>query len=302
MIPAHDPVAPGELWSSWHPDPLVLAGLALAAVVYRQGLVGLRRQRRGRPAVGPTQVAAFSGGLATLAVALASPLEAAASSLFAAHMVQHLMLLVVAPPLLVLGRPGLVMTMALPRRARRRVRRAGTRGAVRRTVEAVSHPAAVWGAGTVVLWAWHLPSLYEAAVLHDAVHALEHATLLAIAGLLWAAVLGRGSRPLAAPAVVLLLFVTALQGAALGAVLSLASAPLYAVHEPVAPLWGLTPLEDQQLAGGLMWVPPGLVYLAVMAGVLVRWFASLDARSGDAASSGDLAVDEPVRTIAKEAS
>jgi cytochrome c oxidase assembly factor CtaG len=144
------------------------------------------------------------------------------------------------------------------------------------TAHSLSHPAVVWAVGAMVLWAWHLPTLYEVALSHDSLHALEHVSLVASSALVWALALGRGPRSLATPAAVMVLFATALQSGALGAVLALARTPLYPIHASAAPLWGLTPLEDQQLAGVLMWVPPGLVYVTVMAGLLVRWFASLD--------------------------
>jgi putative membrane protein len=252
---------------------MTVAALLLAAVLYRQGLVNLRA--RARPGPRPRQVGAFAGGVATLAVALVSPLDGAAASLFAAHMVQHLVLMMVAAPLLAAGRPVLVVGAALPATGRRRLRRF----AVRRSATALVHPVAVWALGTVVLWAWHLPGLYDAAVRNDALHAIEHATLLGSAALLWAVVLGRSPRPLAAPAAVGLLFATMLQSSGLGAVLTLARAPLYSVHEATTAGWGLTPLEDQQLAGALMWVPPGVVYLGVMAALLVRWLETLDVKA-----------------------
>jgi putative membrane protein len=266
----HAPVAPSELWSSWRPDPVVTGLLVLAAVVYRQGLVNLRA--RARPGPRPTQVAAFAAGLAAAAVALVSPLDGAAASLFTAHMVQHLLLMMVVAPLLAAGRPLVVLGAALPVAGRRRLRRV----AARRPAAALFHPVAVWALGTVVLWGWHLPALYDAAVRNDAVHAVEHLSLVGVAAVLWAAVLDRGPRPLAAPAAVGLLFATMLQSSGLGAVLTLAGSPLYDVHRATTSAWGLTPLEDQQLAGALMWVPPGVVYLGVMAGLLVRWLGSLD--------------------------
>jgi putative membrane protein len=305
---AHEAVGPSQLWQDWHPDPLVVAGLAVLAVAYRQGLSFWRRPARRRvgsaarqpdrppgararrPPIGTRQVAAFAGGLLTLAVALASPLDGAAATLFSAHMVQHLLLIVVAAPLLVGGRTGLVVTRTLPRRGRRLLQRTRTRSPVRWAIYVVSHPAVVWASGTVVLWVWHLPSPYQAAVRHDAVHALEHLTLVATAGLLWTVVLQAARRRLPVPVAVLLLFATGLQGAALGAVLVFARTPLYPIHEPAAPLWDLTPLEDQQLAGGLMWVPPGLVYLGVIASLVVRWFDALETRDAgppdDAVASG----------------
>jgi cytochrome c oxidase assembly factor CtaG len=271
----HQPVARSELWSDWRPDPLIVVVLALTVVVYHHGLARLARRTRRWPR--RRSVVAFDGGLAALAVALASPLDAAAASIFSAHMVQHLVLTVVAAPLLVCGRPGLVFTWALPARPRRVVRRMGAHPAVRRAAGTLSNPVVVWGVATMTLWAWHHPALYEAAVNHDAVHVVEHATLLGTAAAVWAVALGRVRHPVPVPAAALLLFATALQGGALGAVLSLARTPLYEVHSAMAPRWGLTPLGDQQLAGVLMWMPAGLVYLGVAATLLVRWFGALEA-------------------------
>lgn len=283
MTFAHDPVARSELWSAWHPDLPILGMLVLTALLYRSGLAHLTTG--GRRLVRPANVAAFSGALVVFAVALASPLEVAASSLFAAHMVQHLLLMLVAAPLLVCGRPVVVLSQAVPRRGRRSVNRVRARRSVRAAMDAVSHPVAAWAVGTVVLWAWHLPTLYEAALRSDAVHALEHASLVAASALVWAVALGRARHPLAIPAAAGLLFATALQSGALGAVLALAQRPLYPIHATVAPSWGLTPLEDQQLAGGLMWVPPGMVYVVVIGALLVRWLGSLDLPEGEPAAT-----------------
>lgn len=273
---AHHPVAPSELWSSWHPDPVIVAVLALSVVLYHHGLSRLRARHRG-PAVSWRAVVSFDAGVAALAVALVSPLDAAAASVFWAHMVQHLVLMVVAAPLLVCGRPGTVLPWALPARQRRLVRRAGARRPVSRVVEVLSHPLVAWAVGTTTLWAWHHPALYDAAVRHDLVHALEHVTLLGTAAVVWAVALGRTRATVPVPLAAMLLFATALQSGALGAVLTLAREPLYEAHTATAPLWGMTPLGDQQLAGALMWMPPSLLYVAVTAALLVRWLASLDA-------------------------
>lgn len=275
---AHHPVDPSELWSAWHPDPTIVAALALAVVLYHHGLVRVRISRVRAPV-------AFAGGMLALVVALASPLDAAAGSIFSAHMVQHLVLMIVAAPLLVCGRPGLVFTAALPTGPRRAVRRLGSRPRARRMAKALSQPIVPWALAAVTLWAWHHPILYEAAVDHDVVHAVEHATMLGTAAVVWAVALGRVRRPVPVPAAAVLLFATALQSGALGAVLTLARAPLYTVHTAMAPRWGLTPLEDQQLAGALMWMPPGLVYVGVIAALFVRWFGALEAAPGVAAEA-----------------
>jgi putative membrane protein len=280
---AHTPVARSDLWSSWRPDPLILGILVLTALFYRSGLAHLGARRR--QLVRPAHVAAFAGALLVLAIALASPLELAASSVFAAHMVQHLLLMLVVAPLLVCGRPVLVLGGAMPLRGRRLSVRVRARPSVRSARDALFHPVSAWVIGVVVLWAWHLPALYEVALRHDALHALEHASLIATAALVWALALGRARRSLAIPAASGLLLATALQSGALGAVLALARRPLYPIHASVAPSWGLTPLEDQQLAGGLMWVPPGIVYTVVIAALLAHWLGSLEVRDREQAAT-----------------
>ena len=131
---------------------------------------------------------------------------------------------------------------------------------------------------TISLWAWHLPLLYQAAVESEPIHALEHAIFVLAALLVWSVALdatpGEGLGPLGRS---LFLLATAVQSGLLGAVLLFASHPLYPVHASGPSVWGLTPLEDQQLAGALMWIPPAAVYLPVAASTLARWFRSMDA-------------------------
>jgi cytochrome c oxidase assembly factor CtaG len=280
---AHTPVARSDLWSAWRPDPLILGILALTALLYRSGLAHLGARRR--QLVRPVHVAAFAGALLALAIALASPLDLAASSVFTAHMIQHLLLMLVVAPLLVYGRPVMVLGQAMPLRGRRLFVRVRARPSVRSARDALFHPVSAWVIAVVVLWAWHLPTLYEAALRRDALHALEHASLIATAALVWALALGRTRRSLAIPAASGLLLATALQSGALGAVLALAQRPLYSIHASVAPSWGLTPLEDQQLAGGLMWVPPGIVYTVVIAALMAHWLGSLDVPDGERAAT-----------------
>lgn len=278
MTAANGAVAPSQLLGTWNFEPGVLVTLAAVGFAYARGALHVR----GRGLVRSRHAGAFAAGLATLVLALASPLAAVSSRLFTAHMVQHLVLLFAAAPLLVCGRSGMPVMLALPVRSRRAVRRLTSTPFVRAVLTWVAHPVVVWLLVAMVLWAWHLPSLYQLAVALEWVHAAEHASFLLTAALFWWLVVTRDQpRALARPVAVLLVFATALQSGALGAVLTFASAPLYPIHTGAA-VWGVTPLEDQQLAGVIMWIPPGLVYLVVMVGLLVRWFAELD--SGGAQS------------------
>lgn len=232
--------------------------------------VRARRRRRG---------AALAGGLAAVAVALLSPVHSASEALVSAHMVQHLLLILVAAPLLVMGRPGRALLMALPRPVRRSAAAAVIARATRRTGRVLTRPVPAWIVFTIALWAWHLPAAYSAAVRSEVLHGVEHLSFLGTAMLAWSvAVRERAGEGLGALGRALFLLATALQSGLLGALLLFAPTPLYPVHGLGPASWGLTPLEDQQLAGAIMWIPPGAVYLAVSAALLLRWFRSTDAR------------------------
>ena len=200
---------------------------------------------------------AWIAGVVVAVAALVPPLHGYAAALFSAHMVQHLILVLVAAPLLALGAP--------------RVPRIG--------------PLAVALLHAGAIWAWHLPTAYDAALASDLLHGIEHLSFLATGWLFWAFILRRTDvSQLQRVGVV---FATALQSSALGALLAFASRPLYSGHLGTTGRWGLTALEDQQLAGAIMWVPPGVVYLAVMLVLLYRWFGALDGVADARAAGGD---------------
>lgn len=213
-------------------------------------------------------------GVAVIAIALLSPLDALSSLLFSAHMIQHLLLAVFAPLLLVLARPALPLTLGLAPRLRRMVSRPALR--LRPLAEGTVAAALAVVAHTVVMWMWHVPAFYEAALGSPALHMFEHLTLFATALPVWWIALN-----LARPGLGLLVLVfTALQGVALGALLTFAPRVLYPSYQTAA--WGLSALEHQQLGGLLMWMPVGVVYaglgLWVLAGRLQRspWAVELD--------------------------
>jgi cytochrome c oxidase assembly factor CtaG len=133
-------------------------------------------------------------------------------------------------------------------------------------------PAVVWGLHSAVLWIWHLPKPYQTALENEMLHVVEHASFVVVAILFWGLVLGRHSR-LSYGARIPLVFTTALQSAALGAILTFASTPLYPAHGDGPESWDLSPLADQQLAGAIMWIPMGAVYLVTMGVLFLRWFA-----------------------------
>jgi cytochrome c oxidase assembly factor CtaG len=243
--------------------------LVVAAAWYAIGLDRLWQHRRGA-GVSMWQAVTFWSGLLVLGVALESPLASAAHERFSAHMGQHLLLLTVAPALLVLGRPEVVLPLALPAAMRRLLHRA--RAPVHR---AHRHPlamsAAVIAALSAAVWLWHLPPLFDAAYRHDLVHLAEHATFLAAGYIFWwwVRVLTDGARrdqALALAVLVLAMFPDLL----LGAVLTFATVPLYEAQEAAASAHGIDPLLDQQAGGLLMLMPMSLLYLAPAAAILLH--------------------------------
>lgn len=186
-------------------------------------------------------------GIAAALAAVSPPVHALVHDLFSIHMTQHLVLMVVAAPLVAFGRP---LRIRVP-------------------------PLLVVALNAVVLWAWHAPALYREALRNDFLHIVEHATFFAVAVLLWNFVLNASETEL--PGRVLAVFVSGLQSSALGAILAFASVVLYPGHDSAR--FGLTALEDQQLAGTIMWIPAGFIYLATMVVLLYGWFARMERSS-----------------------
>lgn len=279
------PVTSAGAWRAWSLEPLVLIGLGLAAFAWARGVDQTWRRAGTGRVFDAFAVRAGAAGVVTLVVALVSPVDAVGSALFAGHMVQHLLLIAVAAPLLVRGDFMGGAFRALPVRARRRVARAARRSGALVVWRTLRAPLIAWIAHAAILWLWHLPRPYDAALQHDAVHALEHATMLVSALLFWLAVLRPQGRRQRLPdgAAILYLFAFGMQASLLGALLTLADSPWYDGHLAGSAAWGLTPLQDQHLAGAIMWVPGGALYLAAVARVFLGWLRRLEERSPSAA-------------------
>ncbi len=269
------PVEPGGVFAAWTFDPVVVVSLLLAAWAYGHGVHRLWTKGRGR-GVSFAQAIAFSGGLVALAVALVSPVAALGHTLFAAHMVQHLILVLVAAPLLVFGAPFLPCSLALPHTWRRDLHALGRTPKAAAVWAVLTGPLLVWIIHVCALWVWHLPALYEAALRDQVLHVVEHLSFFLTALLFWSLIISFGRPRMPYPARLGYVFVTALQSGGLGAILTFASVPLYSVHAAGARAWGLSALQDQQLAGVIMWIPAGLVYLASMSLLFIRWMRSMD--------------------------
>ena len=270
LLHAGEPLAPHDLWTAWELDPLFTLPLATSAVGYMLGVRRLWRHAGAGRGISQPEASAFAAGWLALAIALVSPLHPLGSALFAAHMTQHELLMVVSAPLLVLGRPTVAAAWALPA-AWRRPATAWTRApVVAGAWRTLGSPAGAWWVHALLLWAWHVPRLYEAALRSDVVHAAQHACFLGSALLFWWVLLrarlhGRG-------AAVAYLFGAMVVTGTLGALLTFANTLWYPWYARTTLAWGLTALEDQQLGGMIMWMPGGASYvlaaLWLMAGAL----------------------------------
>ena len=276
----HASPQPHDLWSAWTLAPVAAVTLTGGAVMYVRGARDLwRRAGRGR-VVSVPRAWCFAGAVAATALALFSPIDTVGAALFSVHMVQHLLLMMVAAPLLVLGDPMMACLWALPVHARRAIGAWWRRSTELRALWAtLTRPAIAWTAHVTVLWLWHAPALYERALLDERLHVVEHTTFFVTALLFWWPLLRSHGRRMRAPVAIAYLFAATLQGTILGAVITLARHPWYTVHYATTQPWGLSPLEDQQLAGLIMWVPAGLIYLAPVIWFVVQALSDRQKRS-----------------------
>lgn len=262
-------------WSSiatgWSPQPGSVVALAIALVVYLRGWWRLRRAEPWRWGWG--RAACFLGGLAAIAVALWSPLDALGAWLLSAHMAQHFLLSMVAPPLILLGWPFQPLLNGLPHWVSRDLL-GPILGwpAAQRVARRLVHPPVAWALAIAATFAWHVPPAYELALAEPWAHALEHACFLWTGILFWWPVVEpwpwRGRWPRWAMAFYLLIADVA--NTAVAAVLAFASAPVYRVYEATAPALGVSALVDQQRAAVIMWLPGSLVFLIPAFVLIVR--------------------------------
>ena len=277
---AHGEAAPAPSWPAvlleWSLDPLAIAGIALVALAY---VVAVRRVGATHPANRHPAHRSwlFAAGLAAIAVALLSPIEAYEGQLFSVHMVQHMLLELVAAPLLLAGAP---ITLAL-RAASPTWRRRVLSVLHSRLVRALAFPVIAWIAFAAVNWGWHFSVLYDEALENQLLHYLQHATFLGAALLFWWPVIGADPSPwrLPHPVRLLYLFLAMPQNSFLGVAIMSASSVLYPHYVTNVRDWGPTPLEDQQLGGVFMWVGGDLIFLAAMAIVVVMWMRHEDRRT-----------------------
>jgi cytochrome c oxidase assembly factor CtaG len=255
----------------WVPDPLIPIGLLVSLAIYLRGWASLHRQAPEH--FGTGRLVAFAAGLLTIGLAIGSPLDAFADQLLQAHMVQHWLLMMVAPPLLWLGSPQIAMLRGLPASWRR----IGLGPflawpALQRLQRFVTHPLFAWPAFVGSTWIWHTPKLYELALSSRGWHQTEHVFFLGTALLFWWPVIqpwpSRGAWPRWAMIPYLLL--AAVQNTLFAALFTFSDQVFYPRYNAVPSLFGNTALADQSAAGAFLWVASGLVLLPTVALLVVR--------------------------------
>jgi len=266
FIPLHagEPDPTGFLSSSWTIQPGVAIGLfaLVAAYVLLAGPLNRRRPGWERRTVSPGQRAAFYGAVATLLVALGPPLEDWSEHyLLLAHMVQHLLLMLLAPALLLAGIPGWMLEPLARNPVANRIGYVLTR------------PLVAYALLSVTMVVWHLPRFYEAALFNDLLHLTEHAMFFGASLLAWWPVMGSLPQwPRISPILqCLYYFALTIPGAFVGAFLVFSQPGLYRPYDTAPRIFGIDLATDQQLAGLLMWVGEGVIYLALITVTFLRW-------------------------------
>jgi putative membrane protein len=278
------PVGPrdwGELWRTWGLEPGVVIPLVLSAMVYAQGIRALWRGGHAGRGVRTREAWCFAGGWLTLVMALVSPLHPWGSVLFSAHMTQHELLMLVAAPLLVLGKPIVAALNGLPPGWGRSMAGLARVDWWRRAWKIPTNPLAAWAIHAAVLWLWHVPALFQATIDNELVHAIQHLSFLLSALLFWWAVLQGRYRATGYGVAVLYMFTTAFHSGLLGALIALARSVWYPAYRGKTESWGLTALEDQQLGGLIMWVPACTVYLVAGLALFAGWLRESERRARD---------------------
>jgi cytochrome c oxidase assembly factor CtaG len=263
--------------TSWTFDSFVITPLVGVAVLHIAGMGRVLQKRRRLNRAPAVSVMLFWLGLATLVVALVSPIHELGEHLFSAHMIEHELVMVLAAPLLVVARPVGLLLWGLPETTRPLVVAAMRK--LRTLWTIASLPVVATCVHALAIWVWHLPALFDATLTNLPLHRIQHLSFFLSALFFWWAIIWRCKRGMAAWH----LFVTMMHTSILGALMVLAPAVIYLDQTSRATEWGLTPLEDQQLAGLIMWVPGGVAYAAAALYFLVTWI-SYSSKRGEFAS------------------
>jgi cytochrome c oxidase assembly factor CtaG/cytochrome c2 len=268
----------GTAVREWDFEPLVVIPLVLTATLYTVGLIRLWRRAGIGQGISRWSAASFAAGWLTMAAALVSPIAWLSQILFSVHMTQHTLLMLVAAPLLTFGHPLLAWMWVLGAKPRERVAHAFRGRRMMTAWRVLTAPLSVFLIQAVALWVWHIPSWYEAALHNDAIHALEHLCFVVAGSLFWWAMVhgryGRTGYGLA----VLYVFLTGVHSSALGALLTVSPTVWYEDYARQAIAWRVDALADQQLAGLLMWIPAGVIFIVFGLALFAAWLGEAGRR------------------------
>jgi putative membrane protein len=254
---------------------MLVSSLAIVLTLYAAGIARLWRSAGYGRGIRVFEALAFGSGWLAIVIALSPPLDEWSEQWLVAHMVQHELLMVVAAPLIALSAPIVGFLWALPSNHRRRLIESVHRPPVPTVWSALTSPACAFLLYGLALWVWHVPALYDYALEHEGIHIVQHLCFFGTAALFWWGIAhGRYGRSGYGAAVVYV-FATAVHGGILGALLTVSPRVWYAPYVAHPPP-GLTPLEDQQLAGLLMWVPAGLAFVAAGLLLFAAWLRQSD--------------------------
>jgi putative membrane protein len=268
-----------DLPFTWGTDPLVILSLALSGWLYWRGVRRLWRKGEERGlGLRRWEALSYALGWSTLFIALVSPLHPLGEVLFSAHMTQHELLMLVAAPLLVLGRPVIAFLWALPVGWARRAGGWGRARPLQSVWRFVTNPLAAWAIHAVALWGWHAPVLFQATLRSSLVHMIQHLFFLGSALLFWWALIHGPQGVMGYGVALLYLFTTSVHSGVLGALITFTGSVLYPAYSTTTASWGLTALEDQQLGGLIMWVPAGLVYIIAGLALCAGWMRESERR------------------------
>lgn len=269
-----DPIARAAL-SSWNWRPEVIVTLIVLGALFLTGWLRLRRISG--PATSFRSLGArwrpisYVAGLLVIGFALMSPLDVLVQQLFFMHMIQHLLLISVAPVLLLLPNPMPFLLWGLPGQARLAAGNALNRvlnkeSLIGRGLRKATGPAMVWFLMILFIIGWHDPAMYNAALSSDVVHDLEHVTMFLAGMLFWWTVTGAGPRlhkNMSRPAKIAFVIAAVPPNMALGAALAFSQQPIYSYYSDMPRLWGVSVLDDQRLSGIIMWIPGSMMYFMI---------------------------------------
>ncbi len=270
---------------SWSAPIGVNVSLCFAALIYA---IGWLRLRRVFPDLIPAwRLAAYWGGIASLWIAIGSPLEAFDDVSLSVHMVQHVLLMAVAPPLILLGAPALPLLRGLPRAMRGAVGRLLGYASAQWLGRILTNPAVCWLAASTALIAWHTPPAFELALRSDSWHKFEHAFFFGTSLMFWWPVIQPFPSVARWPrwSIPLYLFLGTLPGDAVGAFLTFADRVLYPSYAVTPRIFNLSAIDDQVFAGCLMWVFGTFVYMIPAAIVIVRLLSGESAHNRNVAAA-----------------